>query len=155
MSAVNIFKNIYLFKDLDAKEMEKLQSIAVEKNFTPGQDIFSKGDVAHSLYVIRLGSVKIYSSTKSGDESKIANLGTGSHFGEMPFLDGEKRSAVAQAVEATTVIEVGYDKLKDLLTANPGMALKVYKSLANYLCGRLRATTQDLNYARENNYRHF
>jgi CRP/FNR family transcriptional regulator, cyclic AMP receptor protein len=155
MSSANLLKNIYLFKDLDAAELEKVSKAGEEKSYTAGSEIFSKGDKAHSLYVIRLGSVKIYNTTKAGDESKIANLGTGSHFGEMPFLDGENRSAVAQAMEATNLLEINYDKLRDVMLQNPVISLKIYKALANYLCGRLRVTTQDLNYARETNLKYF
>lgn len=148
-------KTIYLFKDLDPSELEKISKVATEKTFSPGQDIFLKGSVADALYVIKMGTVIVKATNKAGDEVKIASMATGSHFGELPLLDKEKRSATAQAAEATTVYEFNFAKLVELLNQDAKIGLKVYRSLATYLAGRLRVTTEDLNYAREQNLKHF
>jgi CRP-like cAMP-binding protein len=86
---------------------------------------------------------------------EIAMLGTGSHFGEMSFIDGEPRSASAVAVEKTELIVLNYEKLKRCLEARPEAAVKMYRELAHFLAGRLRLTTNDLSYAREKNLSHF
>lgn len=148
-------KNIYLFKELDNSELEKVSKVATEKTFSPGQDIFLKGSVADALYVIKIGTVIVKATNKNGDEVKIANMATGSHFGELPLLDKEKRSATAQATETTILYEFNFDKLIKLLNQDTKIGLKVYQALATYLAGRLRVTTEDLNFAREQNIRHF
>lgn len=148
-------KNIYLFKEFDASELDTVASVAQEKTYSPGEDIFSSGQDAHSLYVIRIGTVKIYTSTKQGDEMALTTMGSGAHFGEMPFLDSDVRSATAQAVEPTTLVEVNYDKLNDVLKKNDKMAVKFYKSIAKYLGGRLRNTTDDLKHVKEIKLKHF
>ena len=45
--------------------------------------------------------------------------------------------------------------LRKVLDANPTISVKVYHSIALFLCGRLRVTTTDLSFARERNIRHF
>ncbi len=150
----DLFKNVYLFKDFSPQELESLSSISKVETFNPGDEVFSQGDAALALFVIKFGTVRI---RRSGKENAvdIAQLGTGGHFGEMPFLDGESRSATVQAVERTEIIRIDFDKLRSLLESTPSMAVKVYKALAVFLCGRLRLTTMDLSFSREKNIRHF
>ncbi len=151
---INLLQNVYLFKDLHGKELEQVAAIAKMETFVPGDEIFSEGDVASSLYVIKFGSVKIQHSGKE-NVVNVAVLGTGSHFGEMAFLDGEKRSATVVAVERSEIVTIDFKELAGILERNPAIAVKVYRSLAHFLGGRLRVTTTDLSYAREKNIRHF
>lgn len=150
----NLLQNIYLFKELTPKELELVSGIAKNETFNAGDEIFTEGNEARSLYVIKFGSVRIQHSGKS-NSIDVASLGTGSHFGEMAFVDGEKRSATVVAVEKTDIVSLDFDDLRRILDANPAMAVKVYKALAHFLCGRLRITTTDLSFAREKNLRHF
>jgi CRP-like cAMP-binding protein len=153
-NAQSLLQNVYLFKDLTPKELELVTALAKQETLSAGDEVFTEGDVAHSLYILKFGSVKIQHSGKS-DRINVATLGTGSHFGEMAFLDGEKRSASVQAIENTELVRLDFNELKNLLDQNPVMAVKVYRALANFLCGRLRVTTTDLSFAREKNLRHF
>lgn len=148
--AESFLKNIYLFKDLSASELKSIEAIANEKTYAAGQDIFFTGDKAESMFVIKIGTVSVRSN-----DNKIATIATGSHFGEMPFLDGEKRSASVVAEEQTVLYEISYDKLKSLMEADQKMAAKVFRSMAVFLCGRLRGALTDLNFAREHAFKHF
>src|SRR5690606_29086689 len=103
------------------------------------------------LYVIKYGSVRIHQKTVSGENMEVAILGTGSHFGEMAFLDGESRSASATAAEKSDIVELDYEKLQMILKENFPIAVHFYRELAQFLCGRLRVTTNDLGFAREKN----
>lgn len=150
----NLLQNVYVFKELTPKELETIASLATVESFGPGDEIFTQGDAAVSFFVIKFGSVKIQRSGKE-DSVDVATLGTGSHFGEMAFVDGEKRSATVIAIERTELVKLDFQDLRRVLEANPAIAVKVYKSFAHFLCGRLRITTTDLSFAREKNLRHF
>lgn len=92
--------NVYLFKTLSADEMKSLSEIAKPQTFQKGDSVFLRGEPATAMYLIQFGSVKIQQTTKNGDNLDVATLGTGSHFGEMPFVDNEVRSATAMAAES-------------------------------------------------------
>jgi len=147
----NLLKNVYLFKTLTPDEMSAVAEIAQGQFFQKGDSVFLRGEPATAMYLIQFGSVKIQQTTKSGDNLDVATLGTGSHFGEMPFVDNEVRSATAVAAESCEMIVIPYDKLNQLLSKNMSIANKFYRELAKFMCGRLRATTNDLNFAREKN----
>ncbi len=149
-----LLHNVYLFNDLVDSELEAVAEMAKQESFNQGDEIFNEGDAALALYVIKYGSVRIQHSGKS-NSIDVATLGSGSHFGEMAFVDGENRSATVIALEKTDILRIEFSDLKTVLLANPMIAVKVYKSLAHFLCGRLRITTTDLSFAREKNIRHF
>ena len=150
----DLLKNIYLFKSLDAKELALVQEIASRDVLNGGDTVFNQGSEAKALYVIAFGSVSI-TKDKEGDQITVAKLATGSHFGEMAFIDGAKRSANAEATERTELVRIDYDKLRALLQKNTTLAAKFYQALCQFMCGRLRQTTEDLSFAREKNLRHF
>jgi CRP-like cAMP-binding protein len=155
MANKNLLQNIYLFKLMSGEELEVISEAAEVETFGGTDEIFTQGDKALALYVIKYGSVRIHQRSSSGDNIEVATLGTGSHFGEMGFVDGEPRSASATAIEKSDIIVFNYGKLQKVLERHPTIAVKFYKELAHFLCGRLRITTNDLSFAREKNLSHF
>lgn len=155
MADKNVLQDVYLFKGLNAEQIGAISEIASVNTYNPTDEVFGQGDEAKAAYFIKYGSIRITQKTPSGDTVEVATLGTGSHFGEMPFLDTEVRSATAVAIERTDLVEVPYDKLRDLLAGNPPIAVHFFRELAHFLAGRLRITTNDLNFAREKNLSHF
>lgn len=147
-------KQIYLFKDLSDVELKKISDVAEMKNVMPGEEVFTFGQVAMAFYVVVMGSVKLSVGSSQGDEIQIRTLGSGSHFGEMPMLDGEKRSASVAAMENSTLAEIPYEKFLMLMDQEPAMAVKVYRAIAKYLAVRLRSTTGDLNQLKELKFQH-
>ena len=152
---VDVLKNLYLFKTMSDQELSLINEIAVSDALPAGEEVFSQSNEATALYIVKLGSVRIYRTLKTGDPIEVAVLGSGSHLGEMALLDGEKRSASATTIERTELIRIDFDKLHQLLEKNNGIAVKFYKAIATFLCGRLRVTTEDLSFAREKNLRYF
>lgn len=152
--ASQLLKNIYLFKELSATELDNLTALAKIETYSPGDEVFSEGDPATSLFIIKYGSVRIRRSGQS-DGVEVAQLGTGAHFGEMSFVDGEARSATVVALEKSEIAKIDFAALTSYFEKNPQAAVKFYRALSHFLCGRLRITTMDLSFAREKNIRHF
>jgi len=152
--AAALLQDIYLFKEFLPRELEQLSALGTPKTFNAGSDIFAKGDLAQSMYVTRSGTVKI-SHQGADRDIELAQLGTGAHFGEMSFIDGQPRSATATALERTEVLEIGFGALNNYFEQNPAVAVKFFRAMSHFLAGRLRLTTMDLTFAREKNIRHF
>jgi CRP-like cAMP-binding protein len=156
MAYAEILKNIYLFKGFTMAELEPIHEICKEVDLAKGETLFFQGDEAKSLYIIKFGSVHVRQKSQKGlDSIDVSMIGTGSHFGEMPLLDGEKRSATVEAAEKCELIEINFDSLKKYLLSAPQVAAKFYGNLATFLAGRLRITTLDLSFSREKNLHHF
>jgi CRP-like cAMP-binding protein len=151
---LSMLKSIYLFNEFSEDDLKKIAEIGTEKTIVSGQEIFSVGQEASAFYVVLMGSVKLTVNSGAGDEIQIRTFGTGSHFGEMPLIDGEKRSATVQAVETCHVLEIPYNNLKGLFEKDLSIACRFYRSAAKYLAIRLRATTTDLNQLKELKFHH-
>lgn len=152
--SVQLLQDLYLFKDLLPQELTSLSALAKVHTFNKDEEVFRAGEPAQSLFVIRHGTVKIRFAGKDA-EIEVAQLGTGAHFGEMSFVDGQARSATAVAVERSELLEIDFDALRAFFDKNPATGLKFYRSLSLFLAGRLRVTTTDLTFSREKNIRHF
>lgn len=150
-----MLQNLYLFQDLPEDKLQKIDAISEIVTYGTGEDVFVQGDEAKALYVIQFGSVRIHQKSPGGDNVEITTLGTGSHFGEMAFIDGEPRSASATAIEKSNILEIDYKKLKELLVEDLQVAVHFYREFAHFLSGRLRITTNDLSFARSENLSHF
>lgn len=155
MSQQSALSSVYLFKDLNPQELQTVSTIAHERNLTSGDEVFMTGETAKSFYVIVMGSIKIFSNSSKGDALSIANLGSGSHFGELPFFDQGNRSATAQAIESCRMLEIQYTDLEKLMADHPTIALKIFKSCSRFLATRLRNTLGDLTQAKEARLKHF
>lgn len=153
--ANEIFKNVYLFENMTSDMLKQLSEISRTEAWNRTDEVFSQGDKATALYIIKSGSVRVHKKGASGDSIEVAVLGTGSHFGEMAYVDGELRSASVEVLEKSEIVTIDYEKLRRLLENNVTMALTFYRSLSRFLCGRLRISTNDLSFSREMNLRHF
>jgi len=151
---VKLLQDIYLFKEFSSKELEEISAKGVVRTFNQGDTVFEEGAQARSLFVIRHGTVHIRRSGKK-DDVDVVRLGGGAHFGEMPLVNDEPRSASAVALERSELLEIGYDVLQAQLEQHPQTAVKFYRALAHFLAGRLRTTTVDLSFSREKNLRLF
>ncbi|MCB0348050.1 MAG: cyclic nucleotide-binding domain-containing protein, partial [Bdellovibrionales bacterium] len=94
----NIFNKIYLFRDMTNDQLSFLKEASTTTVYNAADEIFSQGDKATSLYVVNYGSIKVYQTTEGGENVNVATLGSGSHFGEMSFLDNEPRSASVEII---------------------------------------------------------
>lgn len=155
MGNINLLKKLYLFKDLSAAELELVTGAVSTINCGPGDEVFSQGDKARSLFIIQSGTIKIHQLAEGGESVEVTRIGAGSHFGEMSFLDGEPRSASATAVEQSEIIVIDYDKLSMIMIEHSGISVHFYRQFAIFLCGRLRITTKDLSFSRSKVLSHF
>ena len=154
MAYSEILKNAHLFKDFTPAELDTIQTFCQSESFNNGDYIFMQDDKPTALYVIKFGSVKVSQKVHGGDSIEVGKLGTGAHFGEMSFIDGLGHAATTMALEHTEIIKIDYASLQNFLLEHPIVAMKFYRSLAHFLCGRLRVTTMDLGFARERNSAH-
>lgn len=82
-----------------------LEEHGVIRKYRDGEMVFSQGDRAKEMYIIRSGRIKIFRQTDEG-EVIFANLGPDEFFGEMAFFGNQTRSASAKALEDSELLVV-------------------------------------------------
>ncbi len=151
---LDLLKDVYLFKKFTEEELRKIARFSHKKTYAPGDSIIYEGAIASSMYLIEFGSVKLLKKSKDQDQ-KIGVLGSGMHFGELPFIDNLERGLSVEVIEKSIIYEISYTELKNELDTDSKMAARFYFEVAHFLSIRLRNITFDLAFAREQNLKHF
>jgi sulfate permease, SulP family len=113
--------------------------------FGPGDCIFRDGDPGRQLCIVRSGHVTMSTQWPPASGLRLATIGHGMAFGEMAFLNGQRRTACAGA-EGREVRLLLLDRatFDAWAVAYPRDALTLMNNLALMGTRRLAATTRQL-----------
>lgn len=121
-----LLATVPLFAKLNAKTLDRLDRILVERKFEPGAAIVTEGDAAAGFFLIKDGAVDV----TRGEGVKLAQLGRGQYFGDMALLDGHPRSATVTATSTTTcLVMTRWDFLAEV-RSNPDIAIELMEHLS-------------------------
>lgn len=129
------------FADAPPGVLEALTAGANALQMVRGDVLFREGDIPDALYVVLSGRLAIaLSSPIDKRESVFALMEPGDLFGELGMLDSGPRSALARALEPSTVLAVPYEPVIRIFHEHPRMLWNVTRLLAR----RLRAMDEAL-----------
>jgi CRP-like cAMP-binding protein len=126
-------RNTGLVCSLNSDSHGRIRGETTTHLFHRGQLIFYAGAPAHALYVIRSGRVKVFRTSRAGDEQVLRLLGPGEIVGFRPLLAGDSYRASAEAVEEASVCILPAATLRELLRELPELALELLAKLAREL----------------------
>jgi small-conductance mechanosensitive channel/CRP-like cAMP-binding protein len=91
--------------------------------YSKGETILRHGTAGDSMFVVHAGtaSVRLPDDSPEGWH-EVAQLGSGTVFGEMALLTGETRTADVIALTDVTALEIGKDSLQSILHGHPELA---------------------------------
>lgn len=122
------------FTDAEPEVLTTIAATASERHLTRGDVLFHEGDAPDSLYIVSRGRIAIINTNPVDNrESVIALMEPGDLFGELGMLDGEGRSAMARALEASSVWEIPYAPVREMLQKRPELLWNVTRLLARRL----------------------
>ena len=136
---------IPFFKAFSDHELNKL--IGREKLFRDskkGGYLFKEGDPGSSLFVLLFGEIDLVKKSEGGTESIILQLKSGTLFGEVAMLTGNKRNLDARAVSTKVVVMEFTRELIDKMI--PSVQNKFQKQLLLILAKNL--DTMNSRYAK-------
>jgi CRP-like cAMP-binding protein len=144
---IEIIRKIPFLQSYSDAQLLDILALSKMRKFAPGDLITREGEYDSWLYIILSGEVTV---TSRG--TPVAQItGTGATIGEMAIVDGEARSASANAVTETTSLAIDMSVTDRMEPAEREKFDAVYfRLLAKILVNRLRKTTHELLLAREN-----
>ena len=140
-TAVELLKSVTLFADLEEGELERFSQVAVPRSFPAGTRVFHEGDDSDACYIVKQGSFRVTREHSDGRAITLATLGPGEIFGELAMLDGDKRSASAEALSEGELLALPANDVRALLARHPEISLKLVAGLVR----RLRAANVRLS----------
>jgi uncharacterized membrane protein len=120
-----LLSNVPLFERLDEEERSLLAGQLEEVVFQAGEIIFKRGDPGGAVFIVASGQVQIYVEDTTGSRIVFETAKVGDFFGELSLLDGDPRSASAQAIEPTRTLHVDRSDLQLLFRRHPDAAMDV------------------------------
>lgn len=126
-----LFSRLELFRLLDREVLKQIAYGAHKRYYDHLEVLFREGEPGDSLFILDRGKVSVSKyDPDDGDILRLAVLEPGSFFGEMSLLTGEPRSATVQAEGGCEVLVLTRSELQPVLSADPQIAEKLSKVLA-------------------------
>jgi CRP/FNR family cyclic AMP-dependent transcriptional regulator len=127
-----------LFSQLNEHQLQAVAQICGRKAYRAGTILFSEKEMGSVFYMVYSGSVKIYTTGTNSEEKILSIFKSGESFGELSLIDGKPRSASAQTLEDSVLLEVTGQSFLALLRNHFDITMAIMQELSN----RLRDTNQ-------------
>jgi CRP/FNR family cyclic AMP-dependent transcriptional regulator len=114
-----------LFERFNEDERQVLAAQLDEVDFEAGQMIFRRADPGGAIFIVAAGEVEVFIEDSTGARIVFEKIKPGHFFGELSLLDGESRSASAQALAPTRALRVDRQDLEQLFLRHPTAAMDV------------------------------
>lgn|GEM_PF-553229 len=133
-----------LFSNLMSQEKEfviKWSQIVVLKK---GRTLFSPGDAAQRLYLLREGLIRIFKPLEGGGDEEIAYFAPGDMIGDFDFARGAEYDAQAQALEDSVLVMFpGFGMTMDSFALEmPHIVSRLLLNSAAMITGRIKSTRE-------------
>jgi CRP-like cAMP-binding protein len=123
-------KSSSFFDFLSPKEVVKVDSSLIRKEYKKGQVLFKEGSYSKGIYIVRKGKIKIYQTNGEGKESIVYIYRKGDYFGYRPLLADEPHPVSAAAVDNVVVSFIPRDVFNDLLDRSSNLAKKLLVNMS-------------------------
>ncbi|MBB6729299.1 Crp/Fnr family transcriptional regulator [Cohnella zeiphila] len=138
---IDRLRKVGLFDSLSEEQLEQVLKISQRRAFPPGTVLFGEKEPGTAFYIVLSGSIKLFTRSAAGEEKVLSVAGPGDSFGELALLDGGPRSASAQTLEPSLLLEISSEPFMGLLQAHFDIA----RGILVELCRRLRQTNEHVN----------
>ena len=127
-----------------AKTADLLPIAAKSKmnRYKAGQVLFSEGDEADALHLVRSGSLAVLRAV-GGREIVTSYVAAGNYVGEMGLMGNTRRSATVRATVATETISLDADTFAELLQKNPALRSELEETVRQRIASNTRLQGQD------------
>jgi CRP-like cAMP-binding protein len=118
------------FRLLDAMSPVQMQMILKMTRMLDvkrGQRIYMEGDPSDQLFLLKVGVVKISTSTSDQDETILAFLYPGDIFGELAMIEDSPRDHIATAHEDVVLCALSRDLLLRMAQETPALGYQITK----------------------------
>ena len=126
-----LLARVPLFKGLSEPARQSLGQRLVERRCSAGELVFSKGDSGSAMFLLLSGRVEIFLPPEAGaDRVTLKEAVEGEHFGELSLFDDKPRSASAEALTDTVLLELSREHFVTDIVRSEAAVLAILSEMA-------------------------
>jgi CRP/FNR family transcriptional regulator, cyclic AMP receptor protein len=122
--------HLWIFQNLEAEEVEALSRQALRRKWKRGQTLFSQGDSADGMFLIKGGRVKLSKVLEDGTELTLDIRKAGDFVGENMFSEEGHYPVSAYCFEDTLTCGFSRSQFEQLVLQYPKVGLQIIKNLS-------------------------
>jgi CRP/FNR family transcriptional regulator len=129
-AAPGCLKDFWIFHELNKKEIEALSTAAMRRKAPKGHHLFSQGDEANEMFLIKWGRVRLFKLMVDGTEITLDIRKAGDILGENVFSEEIQYPVNAACMEDTFTCGFNTAQFESLVTAYPNIGLRIIRNLS-------------------------
>ena len=134
---VKVLGGLAPFASASRQTLESVAASIIEEEIERGEVVIAEGDPADDFYIVRSGTLDVYSRGESGDGTTPVNrLRAGDYFGEIGLLERIPRTATVTAATKCILYRVRGEDFLDTMNQSPSLS----GTLLDGVVGRLART---------------
>lgn len=131
MQRHELLARVPLFKGLSEPARQSLGQRLVEQRLRAGERLFAKGDAGSTMFLVLSGKVEIFLPPEGGaDRVNLKEAVEGEHFGELSLFDDKPRSASAEALVDTVLLELSREHFVTDIVRSEAAVLAILSEMA-------------------------
>ena len=116
-----------VFFDLPEEDQEQMASMMTPRNIKKKGLVYSEGDSADKLYILKEGRIKITRLAEDGKELTMDIIEPGDIFGELTLAGETERETNAEAFEDSFICTITREQFETFLSMRPNLTLTITK----------------------------
>ncbi len=139
------FGSVWLFEGAPPEAWDAVAQDLVRRKLGPGDVLFRQGDRAESMYLLKMGSVKLWKIADDGRELTLDIRNAGDLLGESVLLEEGRYPVGATCLVPALICGIDRPTFERLVVAHPQVGLAVIRNLSrrvDYLTGKLGALAE-------------
>jgi CRP/FNR family transcriptional regulator, cyclic AMP receptor protein len=124
-----LLEDMEFFRLLDDADRRALAEVVDLVKLDDNQTLFRAGEPGESLFLVRSGEVELFIKDNTGQKIILDITREGDFFGEIALLDEGPRTATAQALTESELIELDREDLMLLVRRKPESALHMLAAM--------------------------
>ncbi len=135
--------NRAVFRGIKLRDIKRIILLSDIRSFEAGEAVIRQGEVGRDMFLILRGTASVIRELDERRQ-RLAELGPGTVFGKVAFVDDVQRTATVQALEPTEVLVINHEKLNARLSTHPRLAAKLNLNISRILGHRLAQVSDNL-----------
>ncbi len=118
-------KKIYVFSDLQVRELAAISSVTLEKDYPKDEVVVKEGESGDTMFLIVSGEVSVIGKYGSENETLIATITQDDYFGEMALFEDKPRSATVKTNTDAKLLVLGKLEFEEIMREFPQISINI------------------------------